>query len=58
MGKNSGKDLEMEAGEEIDNKMDLCKHVDYRNRAIQLREGLFSDIWLLLRYASLSKSYK
>ena len=29
MGKNSGYDVEMEAGEEIESKMDLYARVDY-----------------------------
>ena len=36
MGKNPGKDIEMEAGKEIESRMDLYERVNYYNKAIQL----------------------
>ena len=41
MGKNPGNDLEKEAGEEIESRLDLYERVDYHNKAIQLPRKSF-----------------
>lgn len=46
MGKNSEYDLEMEAGEEIESKMDLYERVDNYSKAIQLPSWSF--VWDLV----------
>ena len=56
MGKNSGLDLiEMEAGEEIESKMDLYKRVDYIIKQFNFLAGPWFAIWSDHRDAFLSR---